>query len=138
LSSLAWGQCAIFRPDGLGGAALVTRLTWDEWGPLTTDVAPVTVNPRGVSVVAFESAQGVRIRYRVGSEFPVPVRLQVFDVRGRRVWRSSPEPQTSGSYERIWDEHDLHGNQVNRGVYFIRLSAGSAIGTCKVAILGRE
>lgn len=31
LGSLAWAEAAIFKPDGLGGNALVTRVTEDEW-----------------------------------------------------------------------------------------------------------
>jgi phosphohistidine phosphatase SixA len=31
LGVLAWGEAAVFKPDGMGGSALVTRVFWDEW-----------------------------------------------------------------------------------------------------------
>jgi hypothetical protein len=31
LGGLAWGEAAVFKPDGVGGTALVTRVTWDGW-----------------------------------------------------------------------------------------------------------
>jgi hypothetical protein len=34
LERLAWGEAAVFKPDGLGGAELVAHLHWDEWSEL--------------------------------------------------------------------------------------------------------
>jgi hypothetical protein len=34
LADLAWSEGAIFKPDGLGGSVLVTRLLWNEWSTL--------------------------------------------------------------------------------------------------------
>lgn len=34
LDVLAWGEAAVFKPDGAGGAVLVDRVSWDEWATL--------------------------------------------------------------------------------------------------------
>jgi phosphohistidine phosphatase SixA len=34
LNQLAWSEAAIFKPDGQGGNAFITRLTWDQWAAL--------------------------------------------------------------------------------------------------------
>jgi phosphohistidine phosphatase SixA len=34
LETLAWGEAAIFKPDGAGGSELVTRIVWDAWDDL--------------------------------------------------------------------------------------------------------
>jgi phosphohistidine phosphatase SixA len=34
LDDLAWGEAAIFKPDGMGGATFITRVLWDAWDNL--------------------------------------------------------------------------------------------------------
>jgi phosphohistidine phosphatase SixA len=34
LQELAWGEAAVFKPDGVGGSELVTRIPWDGWSAL--------------------------------------------------------------------------------------------------------
>jgi phosphohistidine phosphatase SixA len=34
LASLAWAEAAIFKPDGIGGTTLVTRVLWSAWAGL--------------------------------------------------------------------------------------------------------
>ncbi len=34
LDALAWGEAAIFKPDGMGGATFITRVLWDGWDAL--------------------------------------------------------------------------------------------------------
>jgi phosphohistidine phosphatase SixA len=34
LETLAWGEVAIFKPDGAGGSTFVTRVVWDAWDDL--------------------------------------------------------------------------------------------------------
>jgi hypothetical protein len=31
LGSLAWGEAAVFRPDGQGGVDFVARVPWNQW-----------------------------------------------------------------------------------------------------------
>ncbi len=138
LGALQWSECAVFKPDGAGGATFIAQLAWNAWGALATDVAPVTVT-RGDAVLdaPWEVADGVRVHYRIASNDAVPVRLEIFDIRGRRLWSMRSESRWRGEYEHLWDRRDEHGHEVGRGVYLVRLHAGPAILSRKALILQR-
>ena len=55
---------------------------------------------------------------------PTPVRLDVYDVRGRLVARLVDTNQPAGRYAVVWDAHDASGRALASGVYFYRIQAG--------------
>lgn len=62
LSSLAWAEAAIFKPDGLGGSPFVTRLTAEEWEELL---------PSGPSALSATLDQThVRLTWANGPAYP--------------------------------------------------------------------
>lgn len=71
-----------------------------------------------------------RLRYSVART--APVRLEIFDVRGRRVVTLVDRSQEPGAYERAWDGRDGTGVRAGNGVYFYRLSIGGWSGTRKI------
>lgn len=135
LGSLAWGECAIFKPDGQGGATLIGRLLWDQWGQLATD-APELETAFGTMGLdtPYEASEGVRLRYRLTSAAAQLVRLEVFDIRGRRIW-AVHEHQSRGRYERMWDRRDASGRAVPRGIYFVRLHTPASTTSRKAVVL---
>jgi flagellar hook capping protein FlgD len=54
-----------------------------------------------------------------------PIRAEVFDVRGRMVWRLDEPVAPAGSVTVAWDGRDDAGAAAAPGLYFIRVSAGS-------------
>ena len=54
----------------------------------------------------------------------VPVRLDVYDLRGRHVRTLADGPSESGRVTRTWDGTDSHGVRVPPGLYFVELRAG--------------
>ena len=66
---------------------------------------------------------------------PGPVRLQVFDVAGRRLRGLVAEPLSAGRHERIWDGRDDQGRRVAPGTYFVRLEAGGVVERGRILIL---
>ena len=64
----------------------------------------------------------VGIRYSVGSK--CHVRLEVFDVAGRRVRTLVSGVREPGAYLTDWDRVDSAGIRVARGIYVVRLLAG--------------
>lgn len=62
-----------------------------------------------------------------------PIRIDVLDVRGRRVRRWEPNSAESGSVR--WDGRDHRGARVPAGTYFLRLTAGDHREQRKVVVL---
>jgi hypothetical protein len=56
-----------------------------------------------------------------------PVRLEIFDVRGRALRRLVDAPTAAGRHTAVWDGRDSRGREVPSGVYFYRLRAGDAV-----------
>jgi hypothetical protein len=67
--------------------------------------------------------QPVEVRYSLAAS-GTPVRLEIFDVAGRRVRLLERGAQAAGHYVLGWDRRNDAGARVVRGLYFVRLSAG--------------
>jgi hypothetical protein len=66
-----------------------------------------------------------RISYGVPAGVATPVRIEIFDARGRSIRQLVNGVQAPGSYEAIWDGRDGQGRRVNSGVFFYRLQVGA-------------
>jgi len=64
-----------------------------------------------------------------------PVRLDIYNVRGRLVRTVVDRPMTVGRYEVTWDARDRRGSAVASGVYFATLTAGTERGDRKVLVI---
>jgi len=69
-------------------------------------------------------AAATTIRFTLASRGPV--RLDVYDVLGRRVRVLADGTLDAKSHERTWDGRDDEGRAVANGIYFVRLVAGGA------------
>jgi len=77
---------------------------------------------RTLAPVPNPAADGAWIRWE--SARPSLVRIDILNAAGRRVW--SRALSTGKTLESLrWDGRDLSGQRVPRGVYFIRIAAGS-------------
>jgi glucose/arabinose dehydrogenase len=71
-----------------------------------------------------------RIRYTS----PSAADLEVYDVRGRLVWRAAGKVRGSG--EATWDGKDLAGHASASGVYFVRLTGdGGAVAARRLVLV---
>jgi hypothetical protein len=89
------------------------------------ELLPNRPNPfRGATTIAFTlAAEG-------------PVRLAVYDVRGRMVRRLvEGEHLIGGAHQRVWDGVDDAGRPAAPGVYYVRLDAAQAGATRKMLLL---
>jgi hypothetical protein len=78
----------------------------------------------------------VTVRYAVGDESALPVRLRVFDVRGARVGRVDGGAPGPGAHEISWGA--AAGGRVPRpGVYCFRLERGAAAVGGRFVLLAR-
>lgn len=55
---------------------------------------------------------------------PSPVRLEVFDLLGRRVATVAEAVYSAGEHRAEWDLRDVNGGRVRSGVYMVRMLAG--------------
>jgi len=63
------------------------------------------------------------------------VRLDVFDLQGRRLARLRDEVQDAGRHQVRWDGRDAGGRPVGSGTYLVRVAAGGASRQIKVGLL---
>ena len=90
---------------------------WRLRGPALPEVAVLhqnTPNP-------FNAETSIRISI-AGGHGPQPVRLEIYDLSGRRVRAEAWEGLGPGEHVFSWDGTDDHDNPVGTGVYLYRLS----------------
>ncbi|MFQ5600395.1 MAG: carbohydrate binding domain-containing protein [Candidatus Krumholzibacteriia bacterium] len=66
---------------------------------------------------------------------PTHVRLEVYDVAGRRVRSLVDERRDPGSHTVVWDGKDSNGRRVASGAYLCSLETGSARDAVKLVLL---
>ncbi|HNZ96614.1 MAG TPA: FlgD immunoglobulin-like domain containing protein [Thermoanaerobaculia bacterium] len=64
----------------------------------------------------------------------LPVRIEIFDVQGRRVALLADAPQVPGEHTVQWNGRDAAGHRISAGVYYccLRAAGTSAIKTLVV------
>ena len=77
----------------------------------------------GRSAPRFSRVQHREIRF----ELPIatPVRLEVFDLQGRRIATLAEASFPAGFHTVSWDRRDATGVRVKPGIYLYRLEAGA-------------
>jgi len=65
----------------------------------------------------------------------VPVKVMIYDVRGRLVKNLVDKEKESGRYQVHWNGRDDNGQQVSSGVYLYRIDAGEFISTRKMVLV---
>jgi subtilisin family serine protease len=110
--------------------------------PCTLHVGPVSVDDGNEAVPSvFTLDQNYPNPFNPTTEikFGVPatdlVRLEVYDIMGRRVATLANEEMTAGTHSVIWNGTNDSGDQVTSGVYFYRLSQGDNTLTKKMIML---
>lgn len=103
---------------------------------MATETVPVEVVPSGVReaegappiITALEIAGPNPFRDRIGLVYALPgetaVRLEIFDVSGRRIRALDEGVRPGGRYQTVWDGRDARGGHAPSGIYFVRLDAG--------------
>ena len=65
-------------------------------------------------------------RFELALPSPMQVRLEVFDVGGRRVRTLLDEPRGAGIENLTFDLRDEHGSRLAQGIYLVRAQLGRA------------
>jgi hypothetical protein len=76
------------------------------------------------------------IRYYIPIESgSVPVRILVYDLRGRLIRILADEDRKAGRYQIYWDGRDNRGYNVSSGVYLYRFESGNFTSTRKMIVV---
>jgi hypothetical protein len=81
----------------------------------------------------FNPSTTIRYDIPVGSG-TVPVKVFIYDIRGRLVRKLVDQEKESGSYQVHWAGRDDNGQQVSSGVYLYRIEAGDFLSTRKMVM----
>ncbi len=130
--------------DGSGGAIVA----WEDFRNLsdvdlyarTLDASPVSVAERPTELPALSTVSSApnpfetrtAIRFQVESN--ATVRLEIYDVGGRRVRAWPAQTLPSGWHELVFDGRDDGGRTLPSGVYFCRVFDGLSARTLKLVI----
>jgi hypothetical protein len=107
-------------------ATYVAEETSPELMPLDSSLGQNYPNPFNASTV---------IPYQIGGTEESFVRIEVYDLLGRRVKTLVCQQQDPGTHLAIWDGRDLSGEPVSSGMYVIKLEVGGNSQTVKATLL---
>jgi len=102
-------------------------------GPIRVDASNTGLLRTALHAVREVMPDRVDIRYAVGMR--AAVRLDIFDVAGRRVHSTERGVEHPGEHVASWDRTDAAGRHVARGVYALHLRVGSERFFRKVVLL---
>ena len=120
-------------PDGLGGCAVLWSGSLSLRGRgSNVDGSVIGVDPMVSTAFALHCPRPNPATGPFGVEFsiaePGAVRLEVFDVAGRRVWRGETHDPAPGA-------HLLQVGALKPGLYMLRLRQGSRVATTRAVVL---
>ena len=104
----------------------VAEQTSPELTPLGSSLGQNYPNPFNASTV---------IPYQISGPEESFVRLEVYDLLGRRVKTLVCQQQDPGTHLAIWDGRDLSGEPVSSGMYVIKLEVDGSTKTVKATLL---
>jgi hypothetical protein len=118
---------------------------WTDWSDaweFTTHVATAAAEIHGPELpTQFSLAQNYPNPFNLGTtiEFSIPqssyVKLEIFDIAGRRVNELLNDNLSAGRYCILWDEHDSQGHEVASGIYFYSISTDQFTSARKMLLL---
>ena len=115
---------SIFDDDPVLDTATFYLLTLENAVSTAAEDAPAV--PEGLALGAYPNPFTEALRIRFTLPAAAAVRLDVFDLRGRRVRTLLDGRLPPGAHTAAWDGRDAAGAAVPAGVYLYRLRAGTA------------
>ncbi len=113
----------IDRPDFAAAMFNISTAVEDQ-RPVLLQLRPSFPNPFQIST---------SIRFEIGRT--AEVKVEVFDLRGRRVRTLVSGLETAGSHQVSWNGADSSNRQVPSGIYFLRFSSDGRSQSSKVIML---
>jgi hypothetical protein len=123
----------VFRTDGSSSSTPVTYSLYMSTSALAAgpEPLPTQVEFSGAAPNPFLD----RTRFEFALPTATPVRLELYDIGGRRVRSLLDGPQSAGRQSVTWDGRSDAGVRVDPGVYWARLEVGGRTYTRRIALL---
>jgi hypothetical protein len=121
----------IINNSGIVAAGVIPLDTEMIWYSLSRDLVEI-VNLRPNP---FSSAVSVRYVVPAAGVRGEALSIEVFDIRGRAVFRSQGIDAAPGEHEVVWEGIDNTGQKVASGTYFVNVKSGSGISSRKVTLV---
>jgi len=102
------------------------------WDISTGAAETETIGAEAITALPNPMRHWITIAYSLSHE--TRVELTIFDVQGRTVRNLMSEIQSAGMHRRCWDGTDGSGGLVAAGVYFCKLTTGTANCVLKVIV----
>jgi plastocyanin len=120
--------CAVHEASNMRGVIFVFSGTGS--------VQPIGMNVPRIGFVTTPSPNPTRagVSFRFALAKPGHVRIDVFDLAGRRIATPQDGNLGAGTFAAAWDGQALDGRRVSPGVYAIRLSVPGGSETRRVAV----
>ena len=84
---------------------------------------------------SLKASHGATLRLAVDGPGAGHARLDIYDLRGRRLLSLHEGPLAAGPREFIWAGEDQRNRRLASGLYFARLSAGEDVRSAKILLL---
>lgn len=128
------GRVRVVLPAGAEARRLRLIVGTDAFAARTSDVA---LNAPHRTLLLPGSPNPVRSRLDVPYTLAArsAVRIDVFDILGRRVRRLVDREQAPGAHRAVWDVRTDGGRPAASGVYFLRMQAGDYRSTQKLVVI---
>lgn len=126
--------------DGIdcGGGALAGIGGWDAFvvrfeGSVSAVGSGPAVNAISLRVIPNPFNPQTRLTYTISTADRV--RIDIFDVSGRRVRNLVNSRSIPGTHSATWDGRDDRGRSLSSGVYFARVATSNATNTARMVLL---
>jgi hypothetical protein len=121
--------------DAAGNWGAATALTVPTSGSTTISVDDAAVAVDFLATASPNPFRGGSATIRFGLAHAGEVRLELFDLAGRRIHTLTSGVLSAGPHVATWNGRDQDGNDVRNGVYFVRLTTPSKVFQARVVAL---
>jgi hypothetical protein len=135
-STTGWHPIVVCRSDGAGvqGSGVRYDFTWSPPDPVDVpEPSPAAFTLAFHGAMPNPMTETTRIHFDLAKRGPV--RLGVFDLRGRRVRALLNQTMEAGRHAPVWDGRGDDSKRVGSGIYWVRLEAAAHLFTKRLAVI---
>jgi len=121
--------------------AIKTADSANNWSAMSNVISRVPQEVAGIEVAptlrfspAWPNPARDGCRFRLELPLSTRVRVEVFDIGGRRVRLLLDEPREAGTSDLAFDLRDEHGAHLAQGIYLVRARLGEAVIMRRLAV----